>query len=536
MQLREHQKEAVERGFAAIKQGMKPLIVVGTGGGKTAIGAAFTRSAANYNRGVIIACPLVALIGQQARELLRFGFSKDEIGILQGNNSDTTEFLVKSPVVVAMAQSLNSDRGKQLLLNRQFDVCILDERHLGHLDTVENLVNAPVNIGFTATPIRQKGQEILEEYEWIEPTSSRKLIQQGYLSQYRHYIYSQTHLINPEGSGDYTDDEQKNILQNVTPEFVFKEWLRICTTHRNTIGFCGSINQAEEYAAFWTKQGFPAEVVCKDTPDEDKNFVVRTDDGFVESEDYTLGFRTIRQKFREGSISAIFSVTKLATGFDEPTAKYALILRPTVSEALWIQMFGRVLRIIPGVNPQPIAHILDFAGCGLKLPLPTEIESYEEYLRGKKKRISRQPILRKDKIKRHLSVSEFISRELRGKMIARRDPYTILDNVELLRELRYQAFWVHQCSPSYAWAGYCKVRKSDIVPKPLWIGETGCLEGAIFEDPSIESFLAYLKYLQAWKCDRKQPEAWVRDEVRKEFGVQGLIWLRQLSVFNGADD
>jgi superfamily II DNA or RNA helicase len=530
MQLREHQKQAIARAFTAIEQHKKPLVIVGTGGGKTAIGAAMAQVATKQGRRTIIVCPFVPLIGQQAKELLRFGFSKDEIGILQGDNSDDTGFLASSKVVVAMAQSLNSDRGKQMLLAKRFDICILDERHLGHLDKAEAKVNAPVNIGFTATPLRAKGQEILDEYEWIEPTSTRKLIREEYLSQFRHYIYSQTHLINPEGSGDYSDAEQRNILQNITPEFVFKEWQRICTPRKGTIGFCGSIQQAEEYADYWKRQGCPAEVVCKDTPDEDRMKVVRTDTGFDVEEERIPGFRTIRERFREGEISAIFSVTKLATGFDEPTSKYALILRPTVSEALWIQMFGRVLRIIPGVYPQPIAHILDFAGCGLRLPLPTEIESYEEYIVGKKRKVSRQPIIRRDRALRQVSVSEFISRHLSGKMVARRDPYLISDDVELLRELRHQAFWIHQVSPSFAWSGYCKIRKVEHPPKWLWIGEKGALDGAIFESPTIEHFMAYLQYLRVWKSDRKNPEAWLRDEVRKEFGIQGLIWLRQVSV------
>ena len=535
MQLREHQVKAFQDGVHAIKRREKPLIVLGTGGGKTAIGATFARSAARQDGRTVITAPYVTLIKQWAESLMRFGgFHQDEIGILQGSNSDTAEFLSKCPVVVAMAQSLNSDRGRQLLQDNRFQVGIYDERHLGHLDTAELLLRCPVNIGFTATPIRVKGQDILDEYKWIEPISSRTLVQQGWLSQFRHYIYSQTHLINPKGSGDYNDDEQGEILQNITPEFVFKEWCRIYTPHKDTIAFCGTIAQAEEYAAYFNRMGIKSEVVCKDTPDSDRNRIIRGEGDFIIEEEHTPGFKTIRERFRSGEVQVIFSVTKLAIGFDEPTAKCALILRPTVSEALWIQMFGRVLRIIPGLSVQPVACVMDFAGCGLKLPLPTEIESYTEYMQGKKKRVSRQAIVDRENLTRRVSVGEFIQRNLQGKMIARRDPYLINDDTELLRELRHQAFWVKESSPSYAWAGYCAVRKTNCVPKHLWYGEGGGLEGSIFEDPTIECFLAYLNYLSIWKDQRKPEirELWVRDEVRKEFGVQGLIWLRQLSVLH----
>lgn len=524
VQLRDYQSQAYARGIKALNQGKKALIVIGTGGGKTHVSGAFVRSAVNSGKKVILVCPLRILIWQHARALIKyFGFHKDEIGILQGDNTDDLNFLLNCRVVIAMAQSLASDRGQEFLRLVKFDVCLQDEKHLRHLDTAELKINAPFNIGLTATPFREKGQDVLDEYEWIAPISTKELILRGQLANFLYHSYSESQLV-ANGGEDYTEAEQKEVLANITPEFVLREWLKICKPQRYTLGFCGSIEQAKEYAAYFNSQGIISEVCCDETPDSDKR-------------DGTPGFRTITAAFREGKVQVIFSVVKIATGFDEPMAKYALILRPIASLALWFQVFGRVLRIIPtkslrvlGLDKQPIAHVLDFAGCGLRLPLPTEIDNFEDYIKSQVRRRVREEVVRREQYDRTRESFVDIFRELRGQMVARRDPSLIQDDADLIRELRRQAFWIYFCTPSFVWATYTKVRGVEYPPKSIWQGEGGVLENSIFEASTVENFLMYRQYLNRYKGDRKQPEAWVRDEVRKEFGVQGLVWLRQVSV------
>ena len=515
MKLRDYQQSAYDQAIAAIHKGQKPLVIIGTGGGKTPVMATMAKSIAVAQKRVIIVAPLTQLIEQQVNTLLKFDFARNQIGVLQGSNSDKN--LSSCPVVVAMAQSLAGARGKEFLAGNKFHVCLQDEKHLQWMDTAEKLVNAPINVGFTATPLRDGAQETLDDYQWIEPISTIELIRQVRLTNFRHHLYRETVQIET-ASRDYTPDEQKVILQNMTPKFVLQQWLKVRPTADYTLGFCRSIEQAKFYAAYFNGQGYRAEVCCEETPDDDK-----------ELEDGSLfqGFHSIKDDFRKGIVKVIFSVVKLATGYDEPLAKCSLILRPTKSLAFWLQFFGRVLRTIPGLMIQPTADILDYAGCGMRLPLPTEIDSFEDYLKNKPKKMKGSKPITFDRIQGQPSLLEF--RELTGSMMPRQDPRLIADDLELIRELRYEAFWVYRCSPSFAWRAFNQIRSVPPAPNDFK-GESGVLQNAIFDSHTVDNFLAYRLYLELYKLERPKPCKWMTKEVEKEFGTQGLVWLRQYSV------
>lgn len=62
--------------------------------------------------------------------------------------------------------------------------------------------------------------------------------------------------------------------------------------------------------------------------------------------------------FKEGSLRAIANYGKLTTGFDHPGIDLIVMLRPTLSVALWVQMLGRGTRPAPGKSN---CLVLDFA-------------------------------------------------------------------------------------------------------------------------------------------------------------------------------
>ena len=63
--------------------------------------------------------------------------------------------------------------------------------------------------------------------------------------------------------------------------------------------------------------------------------------------------------FKNGSIRALTNVNVLTTGFDHPGVDLIVMLRPTCSPGLYMQMVGRGLRIAPDKEN---CLILDFAG------------------------------------------------------------------------------------------------------------------------------------------------------------------------------
>lgn len=63
--------------------------------------------------------------------------------------------------------------------------------------------------------------------------------------------------------------------------------------------------------------------------------------------------------FRSGAIRALVNKNILTTGFDDPEIDCIVMLRPTQSPGLWVQMLGRATRPAPD---KPNALVLDFAG------------------------------------------------------------------------------------------------------------------------------------------------------------------------------
>lgn len=64
-------------------------------------------------------------------------------------------------------------------------------------------------------------------------------------------------------------------------------------------------------------------------------------------------------KFRAGDVQVLVSNNMLTTGFDVPDVDLIIVLRPTKSAALWVQMLGRGTRPAPG---KVDCLVLDYAG------------------------------------------------------------------------------------------------------------------------------------------------------------------------------
>src|SRR5450759_3455576 len=61
----------------------------------------------------------------------------------------------------------------------------------------------------------------------------------------------------------------------------------------------------------------------------------------------------------DGEIDVIFSVDMFNEGVDVPNIDTVLMLRPTESTVIWMQQFGRGLRIAPD---KPFLKVIDYSG------------------------------------------------------------------------------------------------------------------------------------------------------------------------------
>ena len=496
-----HQTQAVDQAWSILEAGKKPLIVLPTGGGKTAVAAMLAQECSGR---VLISCCMVPLVMQFVDDLLMVGIADETIGILQGDNSDSFEYLDNCRVVVAMSQSLQSPRGEEFLRRNRFDMSIADEKHLAHLDIADELVSATYSIGMTATPWRGDGDEsLINDYEWIQPISLAELIAEGKLIDYDHYFY-------PED----LDDEVF-----VDPDYVFDEWARNLFGVP-TLGFCRTIEEAQDYADYFTARGYPCATACDDTPDD--------------------VFAASREGLNNGGIHVIFSVTKIATGFNEPCAKGILVCRRIKSISLWAQIIGRILRR-DGRGQTGI--LLDFFNNGRRLPDPRDITDWRCVPSASGKTCESCGLKNSTKLYYcrncgHCLASKDEVAEIRKtiacgidlsdyrrlhKPLEKADRSgELLDQVGVAKAAREAAFWEHDIDPAFAIS-----RQKELFPDVTPIAHSQALEGAIFGgDLSPEDLAAYLAYLKQHAAKRSKPEAWLIAEVRTEGGQRAIDMLR----------
>jgi hypothetical protein len=260
-------------------------------------------------------------------------------------------------------------------------------------------------------------------------------------------------------------------------------------------------------------------VACDDTPDDE--------------------FEEARRQFRAGEIHVIWSVTKIATGFNEPIAKGLLACCKRSSLALWVQKIGRIVRK-DGRNQTGI--LLDFFNNGRRLADPRDIVSWRDVpqasgktcqqcgLKNSTKQINckgcghclindREKDEIKSQIMQEVDLTEYV--RLNKPMVRDDRRSANLDRVGVAKTAREIAFWDRNCDPSWA----ASVQKEHF-PDESPIVSSQVLERAIFPSGmSPEDLAAYLAYLNQYAEYRQNPNAWIVSQVRAEGGQTAIDML-----------
>lgn len=190
-------------------------------------------------------------------------------------------------------------------------------------------------LGFTATPKRADGKGLDSLFQHMEegPTS-RELMDAGYLTGYRIFAppsdvdYSTVQL---SAGGDYSPPQLRAAVHKST-QFVgdvVKNYLRIAPG-KLAVVFAVDVESAAEIAEGFRKAGTRAEVLTGDT-------------------DTTLRVR-ILQDFEARRVQVLVTVDIVSEGFDLPALEVVIMARKTESLSLFMQQFGRGLRVM--VSPE----------------------------------------------------------------------------------------------------------------------------------------------------------------------------------------
>ena len=360
------QQEFVINLRQAIREGNQSVLgVASTGMGKTIVSAYIARSAWERGKTVWFVCHLKNLLWQTSKAFWSLGIEHGQIASGKRNS--------KMPVQVATVGTL----ARRLDKLDPPDLLIVDEAHLAMAATWKKVIEWAKDAGATvlgnsATPERLDGKGLGYLFDtMVEARPMDWLIDNKRLSEY--VIYTSRIATDLDGvkkqAGDYA---QGQLAEAMDKPMLIGDAAAHWKKHANgkrTIAYCVTIKHSKHTAAHLNASGIPAvHVDGESTQDELKEAI---------------------NGFADGKYKVLCNVQLMTTGFDlsaqvgrEVPIEACILLRPTQSVSLYLQMVGRALRM----KPFP-AVILDHAGNVMRHGLPDDHRewSLEGKTKGKRK-------------------------------------------------------------------------------------------------------------------------------------------------------
>jgi superfamily II DNA or RNA helicase len=342
VELRPYQVQLLDDIRAAMRQGHRRILaVMPTGAGKgTTIGAMVASAAAKGKRTLVLA-HRAELIEQLSSTASQWDVRH---GVIQAGRSMDLSELVQIGSVQTVARRLHKLPAP--------DIIIQDEAH--HLvsgNTWGKIIDRWPDaylIGKTATPTRLSGEGLGAGQGGyftaiVLGPSAAWLTDNGYLAAAK--------VLAPPGfdttglrrrMGDFDTREAEHRIGTIMGD---------CLSHyrrhldgQTAIAFCCSVAHAEAVARLFMGAGIPAASI----------------DGSMTSEQR----RDLLQALGTGRIRILTSCALIGEGVDVPSVGGCILLRPTASTSLHLQMIGRCLRPSPG---KAAAVVLDHVGNTLRL-------------------------------------------------------------------------------------------------------------------------------------------------------------------------
>lgn len=371
--LRDYQRECIEALHAAWGRGVRrPAAVLPTGTGKTVIFSHLIReflATPGERRRVVVLAHRDELVSQARGKVLSVapGLS---VGIVKGAVNDAD-----AAVVCASVQTLrNPKRSAQV---RDVGLVIVDEAHhataTSYLDvldyygcfgepstthgTPEDAARVAATrqrggalaVGFTATMERSDGvalgnvwEEIAYEYSILKAIRRKYLCDPiGHAVKVADMDMSQVRTT----AGDFREGDLGEALSDSSALHVAAEKYLELGGGQQGLAFLPTVATAHETVEVFGHHGITAAAVDGTTPTDERRAIVR---------DYTAG-----------NIPVLSNCMVFTEGTDFPNAAVALLMRPTQSRSLYVQMAGRVLRPDPE-RPGKVATLLDISGAAAR--------------------------------------------------------------------------------------------------------------------------------------------------------------------------
>lgn len=393
MQLRDYQQQLKDDIYSQWDAGMRAVCAVSpTGSGKTVLmGSVALDKHVTFQPGCIIA-HRVELVSQISMAMGRFGIphniiaAKSTISFCVGQHVKELGRKFYDPrgmVTVAAVDTLNARHASlgQWFADQRWWMC--DEGH--HLISgnkwhkVVSRMQQAIGLAVTATPVRADRRSLHFEQGGVFDAmvlgpGMRNLIDRHKLCDYRIFAPPQSYEMSDDDVGSTGDFKAKSTkLKAAKSEIVgdvVKHYQKL-TPGKRGITFTVDVEEAESVAEAFNAAGVPAIAVSAKTPDSVRQAAI--------------------DKFRRGVVLQLVNVDLFGEGFDVPAVEVVSMARPTMSYGLYVQQFGRALRILEGK-----AHgiIIDHVGNVKRHGLPDAPRNWTLWSeqRGKKRDAEDEPI------------------------------------------------------------------------------------------------------------------------------------------------
>lgn len=346
---RPYQSEALAAVTGEWRKGIRTTaVVLPTGLGKTVIFSHLSKDEVENQGGKVLILVHRDELAKQAAAKVAAVAPGISVGIVKAEQNDT-----HADVIVGSVQTLrNVNRLAQITGVTKI---IVDECHHIAAESYQIILNwfheAQV-AGFTATLQRQDSKKLGDT---IETVAYQQDIFYGITHGFLTDVEGRTVVVPDldlsqvrQSRGDFQEEELGRALEeSEAGKFIAAEYLVHCPTRKGVL-FAPSVATAEMFANDLNAAGLKTEVITGATPIDER--------------------QAIYARYEHGSTQILANCMVLTEGWDAPHAEVAIIARPTRSQALYVQMVGRVLRPFPGKGK---ALVLDVVGVAQEIPLAT---------------------------------------------------------------------------------------------------------------------------------------------------------------------
>ena len=315
MTLRPYQLHAIAELRRLVREGKRKIVlVIPTGGGKTIVAAEVIRSAVARGKRVLFIAHRKELIDQAVDKLARFGV---DAGVIMADDprADATK-MVQVAAIQTLARRMDS--------LPEADIVIYDECHHStsntSIDVLAHYASAVV-IGLTATPWRtdKVGLDFFDAH--VVAATPSDLMKLGALVDYEPWAFYSPDLDGVDTfAGDFNQGQlglacnTKVLVCNVVDEYLRH------ASGKQALCFPVNIVHSKHLVEQFVLRGVKAQHLDCDTPKAERELILAA--------------------FAAGVVQVLSSVGVLTEGFDCPVAEVCILVRPTQSLPLCLQMMG----------------------------------------------------------------------------------------------------------------------------------------------------------------------------------------------------